>query len=164
MSPTAHFNISHVRESQRSTLIGNCFLELLNLKHKFCNCVVTTGLTISCGHKIQNNFFYRLEQPSQIQLVSCFFLVFFTTRWKYVFRGSRWFLFTWRTFLFAASFVLAISSLIEKVPHWSPNGRPQFKSAIQQQQALIHQLPQHSNSQKINDNQIQQKDQIHKLQ
>ena len=73
VSPTAHFNISHVRESQRSTLTGNCFLELLNLKHKFCNCVVTTGLTISCGHKIQNNFFYRLEQPSQIQLVSCFF-------------------------------------------------------------------------------------------
>ena len=77
VSPTAHFNISHVRESQRSTLTGNCFLELLNLKHKFCNCVVTTGLTISCGHKIQNNLFYRLEQPSQIQLVSCFFLVFF---------------------------------------------------------------------------------------
>ena len=61
-----------------------------------------------------------------------FLLVFFATRWKYVFRGSRWFLFTWRTFLFAASFVLAISSLIEKVPPWSPaadhNSNPQFNS------------------------------------
>ena len=73
VSPTAHFNISHVRESQRSTLTGNCFLELLNLKHKFCNCIVTTGLMT----KIQNNFFYRPEQASQIQLFSCFFSCFF---------------------------------------------------------------------------------------
>ena len=73
VSPTAHFNISHVRESQRSTFTGNCFLELFNLKHKFCNCIVTTGLMT----KMQNNLFYGMKQASQIQLILCFFSCFF---------------------------------------------------------------------------------------